>query len=319
MLYKILFYPSKLALHFYCRKIVINNKNWLRESGPLLIAANHPNSFIDAVIVSTLFKKPVYSLARGDVFAGKNFSKILRSFNMLPVYRASEGVGNLGYNYTTFDACKNLFEEKKIVLIFSEGSCTNEWKLRPLKKGTARLALNAWQNGIELKVLPLGINYSSFRFYGKNVHLNFGNIISKKDLLTINSDGRSINEFNEKLNREFSKLVYEIDNNDRQKLKELFFIKNSFIKKIALFIPAAIGFAINAPLYFIIHLIIKKRAVDHYDSIMTGLLFFFYPLYVLAVTLIVLFATGSSYSLLLLILMPFTAWSYLQVKRQIRK
>ena len=291
----------------------------LRESGPMLIAANHPNSFLDAVIVNTLFKSPVYSLARGDAFAGKFFTKILKSFNMLPVYRVSEGVENLGHNYTTFNACKKLFEENKTVLIFSEGSCNNEWKLRPLKKGTARLALSAWQNNIELKVLPLGINYSSFRFYGKNLFLNFGNIISKKEAFTKGTDGKIINQFNAELNSQLQELVFEIDKVDREKLVEQFYIKPPLIKKIVLFIPAIIGFMVNAPLYFTFHLIIKNRAVDHYDSIMTGLLFLFYPLYVLAITLIVLFATGSSYSLLLLILIPFTAWSYLQLKRQIRK
>jgi 1-acyl-sn-glycerol-3-phosphate acyltransferase len=161
------------VIHFYCRKIVINQKSKLSENGPLLIAANHPNSFLDAIIISTLFKKPVYSLARGDAFAGKFITKILVSLNMLPVYRMSEGVENLGLNYSTFDACKKLFKENKIVLIFSEGRCINEWHLRPLKKGTARLAVDAWENEIPLKVLPLGINYSSFRFYGKNVFLNF--------------------------------------------------------------------------------------------------------------------------------------------------
>lgn len=289
------------------------------ESGPLLIAANHPNSFLDAVIVSTLFNRPVYSLARGDAFAGKFFTKILHSCNMLPVYRISEGAENLENNYTTFTACKKLFEENKIVLIFSEGSCVNEWKLRPLKKGTARLAMNAWKEGIPLQVLPLGINYSSFRFYGKNVHLNFGSFISKKDLTITNSDGKSIIEFNEKLLLQLRQLVYEVDKSDHQKLGSLFYFKQSFYKKIILIFPAIIGFIVNAPLYFIIHLIIKKRAVDHYDSIMTGLLFIFYPLYVLLVTWIVFIISHSWYAWLLLVVLPFCVWSYLQLKRQIRK
>ncbi|MGN6246936.1 MAG: 1-acyl-sn-glycerol-3-phosphate acyltransferase, partial [Ginsengibacter sp.] len=283
MLYQILFYPSRAALHFYCRKIVINNKELLAEKGPLLIAANHPNSFLDAIIVSTLFKQPVYSLARGDVFANGFFSRVLRSVNMLPVYRLSEGAENLGYNYVTFEACKKLFEENKVVLIFSEGGCTNEWKLRPLKKGTARLAMNAWKENIPLKVLPLGINYNSFRSFGKNVHLNFGNIITANELELANQEGKVINEFNEKLEAQLKHLVYYIDRNDYQKKQEHFYEKRSPFKKIILFIPAVIGFILNAPLYFIIHLMIKDRAVDHYDSIMTGILFFFYPVYVLAI------------------------------------
>lgn len=141
----------------------------LQQQGPLLIAANHPNSFLDAIIISSLFKLPVYSLARGDAFASNFITKVLRSFNMLPVYRLSEGTENLEYNYATFNSCEKLFQKNKIVLIFSEGNCINEWHLRTLKKGTARLVLNAWQNNIPLKIIPLGINYSSFRFFGKNL------------------------------------------------------------------------------------------------------------------------------------------------------
>ena len=75
----------------------------LHEQGPLLIGANHPNSFLDAILVATLFKNPVYSLTRGDAFKGKKITKILTSLNMLPVYRLSEGAENLDNNYFTFD------------------------------------------------------------------------------------------------------------------------------------------------------------------------------------------------------------------------
>lgn len=318
MLYKILFYPSKLAIRLYCRRITINDKKWLNEKGPLLIAANHPNSFLDAIIVSTLFKNPVFSLARGDAFAGKFFTTILTSLNMLPVYRITEGAENIGRNYSTFEACQKLFKNNKIVLIFSEGRCINEWHLRPLKKGTARLALDAWGNDIPLKVLPLGINYSSYRFYGKNVKLNFGSPISEKDFI-LSYDGKSINNFNEKLKDELGSLVYEIDKNDYQKRKDHFYFRNSVLKKILLFIPQAIGLISSAPLYLLFHWIIKRRAADHYDSIMTSLLFLFYPLYVLGITLSVFFIFKSWYSFLLLVILPFAAWSYLQLKNQIPK
>jgi len=290
----------------------------LLEQGPLLIAANHPNSFLDAIIVGSLFKTPIYSLARGDAFAGKFVTKVLRSFNMLPVYRVSEGVENLEHNYTTFDACKNLFKENKSVLIFIEGRCINEWHLRPLKKGTARLAFKAWENNIPLKVLPLGINYSSFRFYGKNVFLNFGNLLTKKDFPAEGSEGKLIKDFNEKLNAELHQLVFEIDEKDHKKQEDHFYLHQSLIKRILLFVPAIFGFILNAPLYCLIHLIIKNRSKDHYDSVMTAILFLFYPLYSLLITLIVFSFTDSLYSFLLLVLLPFFVWSYLQLKRQIK-
>jgi 1-acyl-sn-glycerol-3-phosphate acyltransferase len=287
----------------------------LRKEGPLIIASNHPNSFLDAIILATLFKSPVYSLARGDAFAGKMITKILNSFNMLPVYRVSEGVENLEQNYATFEACQDIFKKNGIVLIFSEGRCINEWHLRPLKKGTARLALAAWQQNIPLEVLPLGINYSNFRKFGKNIFLNFGNVITKEKINADFNSGIAINEFNENLKQQLLNLVFEIDKNDKEKIKKYFYIHQSLLKKILLFIPSLIGYIFHFPLYYLIHLLIKNKAQDHYDSIMTGLLFFIYPVYVLIFTLLAFFITHNSISFLLLILIPASALSLLHFRR----
>ena len=73
------------------------------------------------------------------------------------------------HNYETFAACKEIFKKDGIVLIFSEGRCINEWHLRSLMKGTARLAISSWEDGIELVILPTGINYQSFNVFGKNI------------------------------------------------------------------------------------------------------------------------------------------------------
>ncbi|MEO6289808.1 MAG: 1-acyl-sn-glycerol-3-phosphate acyltransferase [Ginsengibacter sp.] len=289
----------------------------LNLKGPLLIAANHPNSFLDAIILATLFKSPIYSLARGDAFASKIITRLLGSFNMLPVYRVSEGVENLENNYDTFKMCQNIFKQDGIVLIFSEGRCINEWHLRPLKKGTARLALEAWKSGVNLKILPLGINYSCFKKFGKTVVLNFGNFITNEDVERCDFAGKEINDFNEKLRAQLKKLVFEIDINDYQERKKIFSQHISFLKKLFLFIPAILGFVLHLPLYFGIHLSIKNKAEDHYDSVVTGLLFFTYPVYITVMILILFFITGSFYSLLLIVLLPFCLWSYVQLKKPV--
>jgi 1-acyl-sn-glycerol-3-phosphate acyltransferase len=314
LLYKLLLFPARLSLYFYCRKIKIDKKDFLKTRGPLLIAANHPNSFLDAIILSSLYKQPIYSLARGDAFANRFYTKILAALKMLPVYRVSEGVENLDHNYTTFDACQKLFQENKIVLIFSEGRCINEWHLRPLKKGTARLAMAAWKQNIPLKILPLGINYSSFRKFGKIVHLNFGNLISEQSIQDDLASGKALNVFNDLLKQQLQTLVYEIEKDDIGLIKKKFGIKKHLTKRILLFFPAIIGFLIHAPLYYSIVLTIKYRAKDHFDSIIVGALFLFYPTYILLFTLLAIVITGNAYSFLLVILMPMTALSLLHFK-----
>ena len=317
MLYTLLKIPAKLALYFYCRKIIINQIELLQSNGPLLIAANHPNSFLDAVILATLFKHPIYSLARGDAFVNNFYKRLLYSLNMLPVYRISEGAENLENNYTTFSACIDIFKKNGIVLIFSEGRCTNEWHLRPLKKGTARLAISAWQQGIPLKVIPLGINYSSFRMFGKNVILNFGEILEKESFTEPMPAGEAITAFNLKLQPQLKTLVIEAKVTDKEKIKKIFFVQQSLIKKILLFIPAIIGWVLHAPLYYPVIILIKNRAKDHYDSIVVGLLFTLYPIYLLGITITVYFIIVNWWAFLLFLIFPFSAWSCLQLKRQI--
>jgi 1-acyl-sn-glycerol-3-phosphate acyltransferase len=318
LLYSLLKIPAKFALRIYCRQVLINRQEILQSKGPLLIASNHPNSFLDAIILATLFNQPIFSLARGDAFANNFYSRLLRSLNMFPVYRISEGVENLENNYSTFDSCQELFKKNGIVLIFSEGRCINEWRLRPLKKGTARLAFNAWQNGTALKVLPAGINYSSFTVFGKNIHLNFGDVITQKDFDLSDSFGNNINSFNGILQNQLEQLVVQVDKKDTVVIKEKFEVKQPQLKKIILFIPAMLGWITSAPLYYPIKKFtsIKAAQNDHYDSVMVGLLFILYPLYLLIIGLLIYWFTGGWYWLLVFIVLPFSAWSYVQLKKQ---
>ena len=319
MLYKLLHFPAKLALLIWCRHLRINKKEILNADGPLLIAANHPNSFLDAILLCSLFKRPLYSLARGDAFKNKFIHKLLLSLNMFPVYRVSEGVENLEENYKTFDECIEVFKKNGIVLIFSEGKCVNEWHLRQLKKGTARLAITAWEQGIPLKVIPLGLNYQSFKSFGKNVFLNFGHFISQQDIpfAETESSGNKIQLFNTTLKTDLQKLVLEIDINNSAVLKSTFQKNISLIKKFLLAIPAIAGYILHAPLYVPVQKFALKKfgKIDHYDSVTVALLFIIYPFYLIAVAIITCYFFGIWWPAVFLIL-PFCAWSYVQIKKQ---
>ncbi|HLG38212.1 MAG TPA: 1-acyl-sn-glycerol-3-phosphate acyltransferase [Chitinophagaceae bacterium] len=293
----------------------------MKINGPVLLACNHPNSFLDGVILDVLFEKPLYSLARGDVFKKPIYIKLLQSLNLLPVYRISEGAVHLPINYNTFNNCKAIFQQNGIVIIFSEGKCINEWHLRPLKKGTARLAISCWKENIRLRVLPVGINYSSFRRFGKNMFINFGEIIEKKAVDLSQPDGILYQSFNTLLEQQLKQLVFEIDKKDKEKQQKILERKPSAIKKTFLFIPALVGFLTHWPVYIPIKKFTLRRTNhnDHYDSVLTGILLFIYPVYLFLLTLILFFIFHSWYVFLLLLLLPLTAWSYVQLKFQLDK
>ena len=319
MLYSVLKVIVRMAARIFCRKIIINKPELLKEKGPMILACSHPNSFLDAVLMDILFEKPIWSLTRGDAFLNKRITKLFYKLKMLPVYRPSEGVENLSENYKTFDSCIDLFKRGEIVLIFSEGICVNEWHLRPLKKGTARLAYKCQQENIPLKILPVGINYSSFKRFGKNLFVNFGNIFTANDFDRTLSDGAWNQVFNNKLEQELHPLVFEIEKKDKKKQKELLEIKPSLLTSILLAIPAAIGWLFHAPLYLPIKYWVYKKYNDtgHLDAMQIVLPLFIYPFYLLLVTFLLFFTLNSYWVFLLMIILPFTAWSYVQVKRQL--
>lgn len=321
MLYSLLKVIVRLAAKIFCRKIIINHPELLKEKGPMILACSHPNSFLDAVLMDILFEQPIWSLTRGDAFLNKRITRLFYKLKMLPVYRPSEGVENLSENYKTFDACIELFKRNQVVLIFSEGLCVNEWHLRSLKKGTARLAYKCQQENIPLKILPVGINYSSFKRFGKNLFVNFGNIFTANDFDKNLSDGTWNQIFNNTLQQELQPLVFEIEKNDKPKQKELLEIKIPLLTKISLAIPAVIGLLTHAPLYLPIKFWVLKKysKMVHVDSMLIALALFSYPFYLLLITLLFFIILNTWWIFLLFLILPFTAWSYVQLKSQLDK
>lgn len=318
VLFNILKGYARLAIKIYCRKIIVNKPEWLKAKGPLLLACNHPNSFLDGMILTTIFEENIYTLARGDAFQKPWHGKVLRWLNLLPVYRTSEGVENLEHNYTTFEACKKVFKQNGIVIIFSEGRCINEWHLRPLKKGTARLATSSWEEGVPLTVLPVGLNYNPFRNFGKNVFVNFGIPIDREEVMQHLTDGRMFLTFNEQLKAELQTLVYEIDLGDRKKLEEKVSVPLPLWKWVTLFVPAVAGFLLHAPFYFAAKALNQKYFDnDHFDSSLVGMLVLAYPFYLLLWYVLAGIIINWILALIVFPLLPFTAWACVQLKPQV--
>lgn len=313
LLYSFLKFSVTLFRGFFFRSIRVDHPELFQIKGPVLIAANHPNSFLDAILLDTLFEQPVWSLARGDVFKNKFLTRLLTAMRILPVYRVSEGVENLGTNYETFATCKKIFRGNGLVLIFSEGLCINEWHLRPLKKGTARLVISSWKDEIPLTILPVGINYSSFTRFGKNVIINIGAPITKNEVSLDGTEGQSIQSFNSILNQRLQPLVLEIAPEDLQTRNRLFAQPVSKFTSFILAIPAFAGWLFHQPLYLPVKRFAmrKAKANGHYDSVLAALLFVFYPLYLLAITVTIQCLIGNSLlTLLVLLILPLTAFAF---------
>ena len=198
------------GLRCYFRKLHIHGMQHIPENGPVLLVANHPNAFLDALLIAAFTQRPLHFLARGDAFTNPILAHIFRSFNMLPVYRISEGKENLGKNTDTFDASHEVLKQQGIVLIFGEGWCVQNWDLRQLKKGTARIAERAWNDPQtqNMVVVPIGLTYEHFEGGGKSVVMQADTPITKKDNSQQKTGASFVKWLNQTITERLGKLVY---------------------------------------------------------------------------------------------------------------
>lgn len=173
----------RLALRIFCPQVNIANQRYLNSQGPLLIVANHPNSFLDAVIIGAFYQRKIHFLARGDIFQNPIFGYLLRSIGMIPVFRAREGKEHLHRNSHTFQESVDIIKKGGAVLIFIEGICLNTHEIQPFKKGAARILESLHARGVFPQVHVIGIAYNSFRGIGKSVHIDISEIGSVKPIV----------------------------------------------------------------------------------------------------------------------------------------
>lgn len=273
-MYRLIKVPVLAALRIYCRSIRVANAAAIATAGPLLVIANHPNSFLDAIIIGSRFDRPVHFLARGDAFTKSWHNKLLRMLNMIPVYRLSEGRENLSLNHDAFAACRQILKSGGTVLIFIEGICVNSHELQPFKKGAARIAMeNIALPG--LQILPLGIAYSALRQTGSTVQIDTGSALPANSLLPYGDEAKDYRYFNDELYATLSTLIRQPQPQPQH--HDLLYW---------LLVPiAALGYLLHAPLYFPLRFLVsrKTRGTVFYDSVMFAALLVLYPVFLLLI------------------------------------
>jgi 1-acyl-sn-glycerol-3-phosphate acyltransferase len=276
----------RLALKIFCPQVSIVNGHYLHSEGPLLLVANHPNSFLDAVIIGAFYHRKIHFLARGDVFQNPVFGYLLRSIGMIPIFRAREGKEHLHRNNHTFQESVDIIKEGGAVLIFIEGICLNTHEIQPFKKGTARILENLHGQHVFPTVHVIGLAYNSFRGIGKGVHIKISEMLSIKPI--IDSSDRLV--FNAAALLEMSKNILLV--NEKTQISHGF------------------SYYFHLPYYRLIEYCVdlKFKHTVFFDSVLFAALLFTYPIY-LVFWAYLLWALGISFFLIfpILIVIPILA------------
>jgi len=164
----------------YYRKFSVVNRERIPHNGPVIFAANHQNALMDALAVIFSTRRQVVFLARADIFRKKYMARILYFLKILPVYRIRDGFHAVDQNNEVFPEIIGVLKRNRPAGLFPEGNHLGEKRLRPLKKGAARLALQAEEANdftLGVTIVPVGLDYSNYYNAGSDLLVVFGNPI----------------------------------------------------------------------------------------------------------------------------------------------
>jgi glycerol-3-phosphate O-acyltransferase/dihydroxyacetone phosphate acyltransferase len=221
LLYTILKPFVALCLRAFFRKIAVIGKQHLHGEGPMIFVSNHPNSFLDPLILLTAQRPQMHFIAGAEWFGQglKNF--IFRhEFNMIPVVRPWLKSGEKVSNDEMFAACYESLAEGKRIVIYPEGTSVTVSKVRELKTGAIRIKegceayfarTNA--NYKEVKIIPVGVNYYSPRTFQSDVILNIGEPIDFRDI-TEKDPVERVKLMTERTREKMAELVFHFEKED---------------------------------------------------------------------------------------------------------
>ncbi len=235
MFYKFLtFILPPFGFRVFFRRIFYSNLKKAPLEKPLLFAGNHQNSFMDGMLVGSYLTQPINFLMRADMFRNPVARFCLKELNVSPVYRIEEGLENVHKNIDTFQYIYDILKKNGNYVVFAEGICVQEKRLQKLRKGTARMAFGAEEAyGLDVNIVPVGINYTYPASFRKEVMINFDNAFSISELKEIYNThpAKALLAFNEKVEAGLRKQVIIVEDRANDWLAEQLLImgRNDFI------------------------------------------------------------------------------------------
>jgi glycerol-3-phosphate O-acyltransferase/dihydroxyacetone phosphate acyltransferase len=220
MVYLIVRTFARLLLGLFYRRIEVIGSEHIPGRGPLIIAANHHNALVDAMLVMTAVPRRLVIIAAAPLFRNPVIGPWLRLVGALPVLRRQEGVAGVSRNDSTLGAVATALQEGGTVLVFPEGLTQPEPVLRPLHTGAARMLFSVGETEPAVTLLPVGLVFhepGTFRSGWALVLV--GPPVPTADLLALHRSDpdRAVHELTGRLAKALGDQIIEAD--DRQTLR----------------------------------------------------------------------------------------------------
>jgi glycerol-3-phosphate dehydrogenase (NAD(P)+) len=138
----------------------------LPRSGPLLLASNH-RSFLDPFVIGTLVRRPVYYMAKRELFENRVVAWLLNGLGAFPVDR---GAGDA----QAMETAEAILARGDCVVVFPEGTRVRPGPLGTPRKGVGRLALHTGVPVVPIAVIGTEDVRSGWRIRPRRVRIRVG-------------------------------------------------------------------------------------------------------------------------------------------------
>jgi glycerol-3-phosphate O-acyltransferase/dihydroxyacetone phosphate acyltransferase len=219
MLYHLLRSISGIALRWFYSRIDVEGLERIPATRPLLLAVNHPNALVDAMVVTWMFPRRVVLTAKATLFRNPIARAFFNSAGVVPLIRAQD-VRNLGpsteagRNKRAFDALNDALARGRAVLIFPEGITGDHPSLAPFKTGAARMALQARDSNVHgLSIVPIGLTFERKDAPRTRVFVHVGDPIDVESWPRVDQ-GRDVGMLTGEIERRLHALTLNFETSD---------------------------------------------------------------------------------------------------------
>jgi 1-acyl-sn-glycerol-3-phosphate acyltransferase len=151
--------------HIYFRMSRIGREH-IPASGPVILAANH-RSFLDPFVIATMSRRPLYYVAKKELFAHPLMARLLTALGAFPIDR-----GNADQD--AMSTAREILARGDAVLIFPEGTRIRPGTLGAPRRGVGRLALESGAPVVPVAVIGTEAVRNGWRFRPHKVRIRAG-------------------------------------------------------------------------------------------------------------------------------------------------
>ena len=202
--------------HSY-RKVEVRGKENIPTDGAVLIAPNHCNTLMDALVILRAFDNETVFGARADMFNNAFIAKLMYFIRILPMVRQRDGMRNVLKNYETQEIIVDTLKNKVRFCMFPEGRHRPAHSLQVLGKGVFRAALAAnaeFGEKMPVYIVPAGIEYGDYFRYRSTSLVTFGKPINVTEVvkeLNLDNEAQIMDHLRKDLTAKMSELITYIN------------------------------------------------------------------------------------------------------------